>query len=98
MSSFSFSGSVFWLRMTLAVPVSVATLPIGSSEAAGWAEEGGCAEGADGAGEGAGVGCACDRRTVVVPAGKMAPLSVVGNGVSEGRADQSEAEKHRQYL
>ena len=48
MSSWSLSGSESLLRMTVAVPVSVATLPIGSSAGACVAEAGG------GAGEGKG--------------------------------------------
>ena len=54
MSSLSFSGTALWLlRVTLAVPVSVATLPIGSSDAAGWVEE---------AAVEAGAGCVCASR------------------------------------
>src|ERR1700733_7471627 len=62
MSSLGCSGTaLWWLRVTLAVPVSVATLPIGSSDAAGWVE---AAAGEAGAGEGAGggEGCACASR------------------------------------
>jgi len=73
MSSWSFSGSESLLRMTVAVPVSVATLPIGSSEA-GDADEAG-----EGVGEGEGdaavaqVGSVGAKAWAVVPAG-FAPI------------------------
>src|SRR5579863_321883 len=66
MSSLSLSGNVFWLRTTLAAPVSVATLPIGSANAAGSAAVVGAAAGAGGAGAGVGGGCACASRTTAV--------------------------------
>ena len=56
MSSCSLSGVEVLLRVTVALPVSVATLPIGSS-AAGWAAEGAAA----GAWAGA-AGWACANR------------------------------------
>ena len=60
MSSLSFSGTALWLlRVTLAVPVSVATLPIGPSDAAGWADP---AAVEAGEGAGCGAGCACVSR------------------------------------
>ena len=57
MSSLSFSAIESLLRMTVAVPVSVATFPIGSSAEAG--EGDGCAAGCvEGVGEGDGSGWA----------------------------------------
>src|SRR5215831_2311042 len=65
-SSLSFSAIESLLRMTVAVPVSVATLPIGSSAGAGDAEAVGAGEvagageaaGCVGDGDGVGSGCA----------------------------------------
>src|ERR1700747_2493317 len=67
MSSLSLSAIEFLLRMTVAVPTSVATLPIGSSarageadaEGAGEASGAGVAAGCVGEGDGVGSGCAC---------------------------------------
>ena len=60
MSSLTLSGVVLLLRITLALPVTVATLPIGSSgacaSAAGAAASGAAGSGAAGC---AGAGCAC---------------------------------------
>src|SRR5215472_14038733 len=66
MSSLSFSAIESLLRMTVAVPVSVATFPIGSSAGAGEADAEGAGEAAGpgvaagcvGEGEGVGSGCA----------------------------------------
>src|SRR5260370_39159121 len=64
MSCLGLSGVVSLLRVTLALPVRVATLPIGSSTA-GWAWAAGAAAlgvagaGAAGAAGCAGAGCAC---------------------------------------
>src|SRR5579872_3756989 len=89
MSSLSLSASVAWLRTTLAVPVSVATLPIGSSEEAGCAEEAvgaaagrgedGVAERAGG-GELGGKGWFCARSSdPIAPATGATPCSIAGS-------------------
>src|SRR3954469_15748095 len=77
MSARTFSGYEFLSRITVAMPVTVATLPIGSM-AAGCASVAGTGE-ADGVGEGAGDGCACgcacassiasDANATLAPAG-----------------------------
>src|SRR6478752_9053690 len=59
MSSLGLSGVVSLLRVTLALPLTVATLPIGSSTAC-------CASDAGAAVELGAVGCAC-ARTLGVP-------------------------------
>jgi hypothetical protein len=68
------------LRVTLAVPVSVATLPIGSSEAAGWADPA-AVEADEGEGAGCGDGCACASRigaaVALSAADEAAMLSIV---------------------
>src|SRR3954451_4370120 len=61
MSSLTLSGVVLSLRITLALPVTVATLPIGSSGASAAAASGvaGSGAGAAGVADGEGSVCAC---------------------------------------
>src|SRR5882724_5062250 len=81
MSSLSFSGVVTLLRITLALPLSVATLPIGSSAGACV----GAAVAGSGAAGAAGV-CACARcvRPPVVSSAASGFWSISkGNGIAE---------------
>jgi hypothetical protein len=106
MSSWSFSGSESLLRMTVAVPVSVATLPIGSSEAADAGEAGeGVGEGeGDAAGRASGVGAQgrrqwcrlglrqfCRTRIFVHGWRREGVLHGKGDRVNIGRARQHKA-------
>src|ERR1700733_7995979 len=92
MSSCGLSGVAALLRVTVAVPVSVATFPIGSAGAAGAAAAGGvgAAAGAGGtagagvpAGAGAGVGCACAKFVGPDLASIAAGASAASNGAAK---------------
>src|SRR5579864_1163770 len=79
MSSLSLSAIESLLRITVATPVSAATLPIGSSDAAGVGGGVGAGAGvAAGAGAGVGTGWACAIR---VGLGCDAPSTSAGAGI-----------------
>ena len=81
MSSCSLSAIESLLRMTVAMPVRVATLPIGSSVAAGAGDAAGAGVAA-GAGEGAGVGAGwiCASRVGAEAASIASRAGSIGSG------------------
>src|SRR5690242_13208526 len=92
MSSLSLSEIEFLLRITVAIPLTAATLPIGSSEAAGAGVGSGVADGSGVGAAGACAGSAWASRNgvdIAAPTVKGAPPTAAGEGAADAAFSRS---------